>query len=157
MRIVTTLLCFVLVSIYGCSPYRTASSNSPSPHERVMAWPKDWSGHLGQTVTLEGTAADAKLGALLQGEEGAIWIDGLDAWPEGFDAGGGRRKHLRVSGTVIKKDNLPVFVQQPGALPRAGMPVQSAEALEKAQWRYLLKDATWTVLEFGDICFSSAH
>jgi len=37
------------------------------------------------------------------------------------------------------------------------MPVQSAEALEKAQWRYLLKDATWTVLEFGDIGFSSAH
>ena len=29
-----------------------------------MAWPTDWSGHLGQRVTLEGTVAEAKLGAL---------------------------------------------------------------------------------------------
>lgn len=112
-----------------------------------MTWPHDWSGHLGQTVTLEGTAADAELGALLQGEAGAIWIDGLAAWPEGFASGGHRGKHLRVTGTVITKDDLPVFVQQPGALPRAGMPVPSAEALEQAKRRYLLKDATWTVLE----------
>ncbi len=112
-----------------------------------MAWPKDWSGHVGQTVTLEGRAVDAKIGALLQGQGGAIWIDGLDSWPEGFYSGGDQGKRLRVTGTVIKKDDLPVIVQKPGELPRAGIPVQSEEELERAKWRYLLKDAKWTVLE----------
>jgi len=147
MRIVTGLLCLLLGSVCGCSQYPTGSPGGPSPHERVMAWPQDWSGHVGQTVTLEGTAADTKLGALLQGQEGAIWIDDLSAWPEGFYSGGDQGKRLRVTGTVIKKDDLPVFVQKPGELPRAGMPVQSEEELAKAKWRYLLKGAKWTVLE----------
>jgi hypothetical protein len=112
-----------------------------------MDWPNDWSGHVGRTVTLEGTAADAKLGALLQGKDSAIWIDGLDSWPEGFSSGGDRGKRLRVTGRLIKNDDLPVFVPRPGEAPQAGIPVTSEEEREKAKWRYLLKDAKWTVLE----------
>jgi hypothetical protein len=113
-----------------------------------MAWPKDWSKHLGQTVTLEGTAANAKLGALLLAGDGeSIWIDGLDQWPEGFYSGGSKGKRVRVTGTVIKRDDMPVFVQKPGEPLREGIPVQSEEELEKAKWRFLLKDAKWTVLE----------
>jgi hypothetical protein len=98
-------------------------------------------------VTLEGTAANAKLGALLQGKDDAIWIDGLDSWPDGFYAGGDQGKRLRVTGTVIRKDDVPVFVQKPGEPPRAGIPVGSEEELEKARWRYLLADAKWTVVD----------
>ena len=147
MRIVIGLHCFLLANVCGCSQHQTASPSGPEQRERVMAWPNDWSGHVGQTVTLEGTAADAKLGALLQGKEGAIWIEGLDAWPEGFYSGGDQGKRLRVIGTVIRKDDLPVFVQRPGEIPRAGIPVTSEEERERAKWRYLLKGAKWTVLE----------
>jgi hypothetical protein len=147
MRIAIGLLCFLLANVCGCAQYQAASPRVPDPQERVMAWPKDWSGHVGQTVTLEGTAADAKLGALLQGEQGAIWIDGVDSWPEGLYSGGDQGKRLRVTGTVIKKDDLPVFVQRPGEPPRAGIPVASEQEMDKAKWRYLLKDAKWTVLE----------
>jgi hypothetical protein len=112
----------------------------------MIEWPNDWSGHIGQTVTLEGRAANAKLGAVLKGKEGAIWIDGLDSWPEGY-VSGGDGKHLRVTGTVIKKDDLPVFVQKPGEPPQAGIPVTSEEEREKAKWRYLIKDAKWDALE----------
>jgi hypothetical protein len=147
MRIPIGLLCFLLANVCGCAQDQAASPRVPDPQERVMAWPEDWSGHVGQTVTLEGTAADAKLGALLQGKQAAIWIDGVDSWPEGIYSGGDQGKRLRVTGTVIKKDDLPVFVQKPGEPPRSGIPVTSEQELEKAKWRYLLKDAKWTVLE----------
>jgi hypothetical protein len=98
-------------------------------------------------MTLEGTAADAKLGALLQGKEGLIWIEGLESWPEGFYSGGDQGKRLRVTGTVIRKDDLPVFVQKPGEPPGAAIPVASEEEREKAKRRYLLKDAKWTELD----------
>jgi hypothetical protein len=62
-------------------------------------------------------------------------------------SGGEQGKRLRVTGTVIRKGDLPVFVQKPGEPPRAGIPVASEEEREKAKWRYLLKDAKWTELD----------
>jgi len=112
-----------------------------------MGWPKDWSSLLGKTVTLEGTAADTKLGAMLVGKDNDIWIDGLHRWPEGFYLGGDKGKRLRVTGTVIRKDDLPAFVQKPGGIVQAGIPVESEKELAKAKRRYLLKDAKWVVLE----------
>jgi hypothetical protein len=146
MRIVIGLF-FLLPTICGCSQNQTPSLGDDVSKEHRLSWPKDWSDHLGRTVTLEGTAADAKLGALLQGEHDTIWIDGLDSWPEGFYSGGEKGKRVRVTGTVIQKDDMPVFLQKPGEPPRAGIPVCSEEELKKAKWRYLLKDAKWTVLE----------
>lgn len=147
MRIVFCSLCFLIANICGCSQHQTAAPSGPDSREGHVTWPKDWSAHLGQTVTLEGRAVDAKLGALLQGEEASIWLDGLDSWPEGFFSGGDQGKRIRVTGTVIKKDDVPVFVQRPGEPPRAGIPVTSEEEQEKGKWRYLLKDTKWTVLE----------
>ena len=34
-----------------------------------------------------------------------------------------------------------------GILREAGIPVESEAELEKAKWRYLLRNATWTALE----------
>jgi hypothetical protein len=110
-------------------------------------WPKDWSKVLGQTVTLEGTAANAMMGALLLGDGNAIWIDGKDAWPAGFYEGGDKGKRLRVTGVVIKRDDVPAFVEKPGEGAKQGVPVKSEEELEKAKWRFLLKNATWTTLK----------
>jgi hypothetical protein len=123
------------------------------PEEQAQArsqripWPKDWSKYLGQTVTVEGNAANAKLGALLLGDGKEIWINGLDSWPEGFYSGGDRGKRVRVTGTVIQRDDLPVFVQKPGGPLIQGIPVQSEEEKQRAKWRYLLRDAKWTVLD----------
>src|SRR4051812_14906971 len=127
------LLCLLVVNLSGCSQSQTTLPNEPGPRDRLMGWPKDWSGHVGEAVTLEGTAADGNLGGLLQGEGGSIWIDGLEAWPQGFYFGGDQGKRLRVTGTVIKKDDLPVFVQRPGEPTRAGIPVHSEEEREKAK------------------------
>jgi hypothetical protein len=151
MRSATGLLWFCLGSVCGCSQYDTTSPNSPTNSgapAHVMAWPKDWSKHLGQTVTVDGTAENHKIGAFLVSKgEGGIYIDGLHSWPEGFYSGGDQGKRLRVTGTVIKKDDVPVFVPKPGQPVPCGVPVESEEELESAKWRYLLTGATWTVLE----------
>ena len=115
--------------------------------DRPMNWPEDWSAVLGRTVTLEGRAANAKLGAILESDAGMVWIDGLDEWPEGFYPGHGKGKRLRVTGTVIKRDDLPVFVQEPGGPVKAGIPVRSKADLEKAKGRFLLTGAKWAVLD----------
>ncbi|CAA9402099.1 MAG: hypothetical protein AVDCRST_MAG64-1751 [uncultured Phycisphaerae bacterium] len=136
------LACVLLVVMVGCS-------KPPSPRRDVgeTAWPKDWSGRVGQPVTLEGTAVNAKLGAALIGEDDLVWIDGLDAWPDGFYSGGDQGKRLRVTGVVIRRDDVPVFVPEPGEPMKAGVPVTSEAEREKAKWRYLLRDAKWTVLD----------
>jgi len=65
---------------------------------------------LGQLVTVEGVAQDAKLGAmLLIGGSRTIWIDSLDAWPPEA-----RGKRVRVTGKLIERSDLPVFVQREG-------------------------------------------
>jgi len=100
-------------------------------------------------VTLEGTVANAKLGAMLMSDDkNHIWIDDFESWPDGYYTHEKTDKKLLVTGTVIKKDDMPVFLVKPGEqATKAGIPVQSEEEMEKRKWRYLLKDVKWTVLE----------
>jgi len=111
-----------------------------------MAWPKDWSSYLGKTVTVDGTAASSKMGAYLTEDGQDIWIDDLYHWPDAFLKSDGWGKRVRVTGTVTKRDDMPVFVSKPGVWLQ-GIPVQSEEELEKARWRILLKDARWSLME----------
>jgi hypothetical protein len=101
--------------------------------------PEPWEAKVGQTVTIEGVAQDAKLGALvLTGGSRTLWIDGLDAWPEGM-----RGKRVRVTGKMIQRSDLPVFVEREGEPIMAGIPVPPGSDLEKSRRRFLLTEATW--------------
>lgn len=107
-----------------------------------------WESQLGQRVTVEGIAANAKLGAMLRmSHDQIIWIDGLETWPSGLYRRGQAGIRLRVSGTVIKRSDRPVFIEEPSDLPRAGIPMPKGTDLEKAAIRYLLQDATWEAVE----------
>ena len=103
MRLFIGWLCLLLANLCGCSQHQTSSSANLEGRERMIEWPNDWSVHVGQTVTLEGKAANAKLGAILKGKQGTIWIDGLDSWPEGYYSGGDNGKHL-IDATLILLD-----------------------------------------------------
>jgi hypothetical protein len=146
MRIINVSLGLVLVTIGSCHQFRPAPPPEPSPDSRPTSVAWDWAAHLGETVTLEGFAIDRKFGAQLWTERGDVWIDNLPRWPEGFYSGGDKGKRLRVTGTLIKRDDMPVFVQKLGGVVPQGIAVTEQE-LEQAKWRYLLQDANWTVLE----------
>jgi hypothetical protein len=110
----------------------SASTSAPSP----------WEAKLGQVVTIDGMAEDLKLGAVLIRPGDMVWVDGLDAWP-----GDLRGKHVQVTGKVIQRADLPVFVQQEGEPQMGGIPVRPGTDLEKARQRFLLAEARWQVVE----------
>jgi hypothetical protein len=147
MRMMCMAIWAVAFALAGCLSRETDPPVIKQSDDRIIAWPNNWSDHLGQVVTVEGTAADAKMGAFLQGNGKEIWIADLDQWPEGFYAGGDNTgKRIRATGMVIKRDDLPVFIPKLGVYLQ-GIPVQSEEELEKARWRFLLKDAKWSTTE----------
>ena len=71
-----------------------------------------------------------------------VWIDGLKAWPLEL-----RGKVVEVTGRVIQRSDLPVFVHQDGEPERAGIPVGPGTDLEQGRRRFLLAEARWKVVE----------
>ena len=131
------LICCILS---GCSP------SNPVSTSKAPDWPASWAELEGKVVVLEGRASAAKLGPILMGETNSIWID-IESWPTEFRAEEPSRSRLRVRGKVIRKADMPVFLQEPGKQPRAGIPVSTREEFEAAKWRYLLTDVQWWILE----------
>jgi hypothetical protein len=120
-----------------------ASCGKPTVPARSSAARFPLEARLGHVVTVEGTPEDAKLGALLMiGGSQTVWIDGLDAWPPEL-----RNKVLEVTGKVIQRSDLPVFVHQDGEPERAGIAVGPGTDLEQARRRFLLAEARWKVVE----------
>ncbi|MGC4118013.1 MAG: hypothetical protein QM765_26375 [Myxococcales bacterium] len=52
-----------------------------------------------------------------------------------------------MTGKVIERSDLPVFIERPGEPRRSGIPVPEGADAKAAAHRYLLADATWTKLE----------
>ena len=65
-------------------------------------WPADWGDYLGRSVTVEGTAQNAKLGALVQHADRTLWVD-LAEWPDAT-----RGKKVRVTGRIESRNDLPL-------------------------------------------------
>lgn len=102
---------------------------------------------LGQRIEIVGTPVNAKLGALLIAKDStSIWIDGKESWPEGYYSMGNNGKTLKVTGIVIEKYDLPVYIQKEGDLPKSGIPVPEGTDLKEASRRYLLKKAKWEII-----------
>ncbi len=121
----------MLIVLTGCSHHRQGMG--------------EW--RVGEAITVEGIPGNAKMGALLQLDNGEVlWIDGMDEWPGNCFTPEGKGKRLRVTGTLISRDDLPAYVAKPGELPKTGMPVQSEDQLKAARQRFLLKDTRWAVL-----------
>ncbi len=134
-----SVYCLVLA---GCNrKTKKEAATSPQPAaacEKGAAWEEQ----LGRTITVTGTAQNLKLGAVVDTEKGMIWLDGIDSWPDDLN---GRK--VKVEGTVIKKNDLPVFIEKKEGEPQvSGMPVPEGTDLEKAGLRYLLENPGWEAL-----------
>ncbi len=104
-------------------------------------------GNIGEQITLTGKAVNVKLGAMVVVNDSlSIWIDGLESWPEGYYSTE-ESKWVRVTGKLIEKYYLPVFISEDGKPYQTGIPVPKGTDLKKASHRYLLKDATWEIID----------
>jgi len=136
-------LLIAAVLVCGCTSSRGEQRTTPPGEGQASADPTPrassvWASKLGQTVTVEGEAQDAKLGALLETSQGTVWIDGMHSWPHGIMG-----QRVRVTGRVIERGDLPVFVRRKGEPEMQGMPVPAGTDLDAASRRFLLADAQW--------------
>ncbi|HYN97268.1 MAG TPA: hypothetical protein VES42_25800 [Pilimelia sp.] len=86
--------------------------------------------HFGETVTVRGTAATARAGAMVEVSDGpAIYVAGLAEWADDVED-----KQVEVTGTLrLRPSRLPQV--QPGGVHSHGLGETVA-----------LDDASWTVL-----------
>jgi hypothetical protein len=133
-------------ALTGCSsstpppPEPMSAAEDPTPYEDTKV--AELEAKLGQRVTFEGLAVNMKLGAGLMVGDHVIHMDGMSSWPEGYYEGRGKEKKVAVTGTLIVRHDLPVFVQEEGAPIMSGMPVPPGTDLHEASRRYLLTDFT---------------
>ena len=90
-----------------------------------------------------------KLGAALLLENGTrIWIDKMEGWPIDFYPDEDNAKTLKVTGILIEKNDLPIFVQnEKTRKAQQGIPVPKETNVEEASKRFLLKKATWSIIK----------
>ncbi len=129
---------FLAVILGGCVQHTQNIQMTSQPVARE---------NIGKTITVEGWAVNRPMGAELVGDDIHLWIDGLNAWPDGFYAGGDRGKKVRVTGTLDEDHGLPVFVSGDNTLQRHGVPVPAGTDLDKASHRFILKQAHWQLIE----------
>jgi hypothetical protein len=103
--------------------------------EEIFRQNAAWEQRVGQPIEIEGVAINLKLGA----KAGGLWIDGLESWTQ--DLAG---KKVKVSGQLIRRDDLPVFTSNHAEPVRSGMPVPPGVDLDLARRRYLIAKPKWT-------------
>jgi hypothetical protein len=103
--------------------------------------------NLGKEITVEGWAVNRKNGAQLVGDGFEVWIEDLAGWPEGYYTGGDKGRKVTVKGILAQDHGLPVFVPKKDEPIVQGIAVEEGTDLEKASLRYILKKATWALVE----------
>jgi hypothetical protein len=88
--------------------------------------------NLGKTVTLQGTAHDAKGGAVLMiPNDVPIYIENLPCWPD--DVFG---KQVSVTGVLRKKKLIPdPYISPDGGISQGAIGTQTV--LENAEWKLI--------------------
>jgi hypothetical protein len=135
----TTLLAFSISALVSLAVFAGEKQSKQSKEIAEEKKPEEViASNLGKKVTFSGEAESRHLGAVLRGKGFSIWIDGLHDWPDDL-----RGKRVSVTGTVIERHDLPVFIQNRANRGVQGIPVPKGTNLHEAAHRYLLKDATW--------------
>jgi len=102
----------------------------------------------GKKITVVGKALHLKIGPVVQTQDRVnIFIEDLKGWPEEFYVPEDSAKLVRVTGKLVVKQDLPVFIQKEGEPDQQGIPVPEGTNLKEAQKRYVLKNATWELIE----------
>ena len=103
-----------------------------------------WKDQLGKRIAVTGEAHNAKMGALVVGDGFSIWVDlPNDAWPDGLYHGNDEGEMVLVTGTVVQRADVPVFIPKEGEPMKQGVTVPPGTDLEEASKRYILENVTW--------------
>jgi hypothetical protein len=98
--------------------------------------------HVGQKVTLQGRAENAKLGAILEMESGEIiWMDDMKSWPNGYYTEE-TSKRVQVTGVLTERYDLPVY-NPSDSIIRQGVEMPEGKGVEESSHRFVITKYTW--------------
>ena len=131
------ILLFQMLWIVACSTTKPV----------VIPKNEDVKEFVGKKVTLIGKTENLKLGAVLVLENGQrIWMDEMSSWPGGYYTER-ESKSAQVTGILIEKYDLSVFVPSNDSIVQQGIPVPKGTDLKEASHRYLVKDYKWNEIK----------
>jgi len=138
MREITKgILLFQILLIVACSTTKQV----------VNPKNEDIKEYVGRKVTLIGKAENDKLGAVLVLESGqTIWMNKMNSWPNGYYTEK-ESKSVQVTGVLIERYDLPVFVPSNDSIVKQGIPVPKGTDLKEASHRYLMKNYNWNEIK----------
>jgi hypothetical protein len=127
---------FLVVLLAGCCAPRDYSDP-----------PQVNAANLGRQITVEGWSVNRKNGAQVVGVNFGVWIAGLSEWPPEYYTGGDRGQRVRVTGILAEDEGLPVFIPKKDEDTIQGIPMPEGTDLKSARRRFLLTNATWTLVK----------
>ena len=140
--LIAGILLLIIFWTYVCSTKHFESNTSIENPKK-----EDLNKFINKKVTFTGKTVNAKLGAVLILENGQmIWMDKMESWPNGYylKENYEKTKSIKVTGILIEKNDLPVFVQnESDSILQQGIPVPKGTDLKNASHRYLLKKYKW--------------
>ncbi|MCS4301709.1 hypothetical protein [Chryseobacterium sp. BIGb0232] len=144
MRRLLIIKRFLILSIFG-----TYACSNPQQIGKENIQNRDLKELIGESITVTGQTINMKLGALLTTKNGeSIWMDGMDSWPDGYYVSEQKSKTVKVTGTLIEKNDLPVFISNENdSIIQQGIYEQKGTNLEKASHRYLFKNYKYIIIK----------
>lgn len=139
--LIKVFLILSILYIYACSnPKQTIKEDLQN---------KDLKEFTGKRITIIGQTINMKMGALLITENGEnIWMEGLDSWPDGYYVNEHDAKTVKVTGVLIEKNDLPVFIpDEKNSVIQQGIPNPKKSNLKEASRRYLFKDYKYSIIK----------
>jgi hypothetical protein len=130
----------LFLAVVGCAFSHLQSSNDSTGPTPPTPWQTEWTAFVGKTVTVEGHVGLAVLGPIVtsgRDDQHPFYIMGHDRWPDDCYDQHGHPKLVRVTGTVIKRTDIPAYEHL----------IDLPDPTNPRAWRFLLKDAKWVVLD----------
>lgn len=99
--------------------------------------------YVGKKVTITGKSTNEKIGATVTLSNGKrIYIEDFNRWPKNYYLGENQSKTVKITGILIERNDLPVFIANDDGLAQQGMSVPKGTDLKKATHRFLLKNVS---------------
>lgn len=137
------ILLLQVFCICGCSTTKQVQNGKSLIIENLKE--ADLKTLVGKRITIIGKTVNVKGGAILLVEDKIdIWMDEMDSWPEGYYNSEEEAKTVKVTGVLIERNDLPVYIsEEKNSIHQQGILMPKGTDLKTASHRYLLKDYKW--------------
>ena len=103
--------------------------------------------HVGKKIIIIGKSTNEKIGAAVTlSNDKRIYIEDFNSWPKNYYLGERKSKTVKITGILIERNDLPVFIANDDEL-KQGMSVPKGTDLKQASHRFLLKNVSWKIIK----------